>query len=511
MCRIINLWVCCALFSLSLTAATPLFTQPFAQIEDYIKVYKDIAISEMHRTHIPASIKLAQGILESSYGNSYLAIEGNNHFGIKCHSSWMGPSLFRDDDTKNECFRSYPDAYSSYMDHSDFLSRARYEHLYELPKTAYKAWAKGLQQAGYATDQSYSKQLIFIIEKYELHKFDLRSEKPQSRPYTQKKQSKKSTNGNSQYSKPKTKPAPNSRYSRTKTKPTTSSRYSRTKTKPTPRENAVKKSDVFMYNRLKTVVVKEEVRVDKLARQYGISLSKFCKYNDFLSDQILPANTKVFLQNKRSKGPWNIPTHKVKIGETVKDIAQQYGIREAKLYQRNLMTEGTQAAPGQTIYLRKKAPRRPKLISDYYAEEKGKQTREGLSKPVVKPTAKPAPVSVEPVTTNKPKESYIPKELLEGVTFEKENTTTIEIPKKVETPQNNKSYEYDLPKTVTKVGKTVETPAKSVTNKKHTVNKGETLYRLSKLYNVSVEVIKEANKLSDNTISIGQELIIPIR
>jgi len=509
MCRIINLWLCCILMSVTLTAATPISPQPFAQIEDYIDVYKDIAISEMHRTHVPASIKLAQGILESNYGNSYLAKEGNNHFGIKCHSSWMGPSLFRDDDKKNECFRSYPDAYASYMDHSDFISRSRYEHLYDLQRTDYKGWAKGLQQAGYATDPSYSKQLIFLVEKYELHKFDLRKEKIESRPYTQRTESErpknttKPTSNNSRYSRTKTAPKPN-RYSRTKTTPKPN-RYSRTN--PTPKKKKVKNSEVFMYNRLKTVVVKEETRVDQLARQYGISLGKFCKYNDFLSDQILPANTKVYLQNKRSKGPWNIPSHKVKVGETIKDIAQQYGIREANLYQRNLMAEGTQAAPGQTIYLRKKAPRRPKLISDYYAEEKGKQSRERINKPISKPTVKPAPVSVKPeATVEKAKESYIPKELLEGVTFEKEETV------KIETPSNTKSYDYNLPKTGETVEKVIEKKSvKSVTTKKHIVNKGETLYRISKLYNVSVDGIKKANQLTDNNIGIGQELVIPVQ
>lgn len=146
--------------------------------EKYITQFKEIAISEMHRTGIPASIKLAQGLLESNWGRSSLATKANNHFGIKCGNSWVGESYFKkDDDYVNgklvsSCFRKYDSALESFIDHSDFLSKPRYQKLYKHESTDYKSWAKGLKKAGYASDPKYPSKLIEIIEKYELYVFD---------------------------------------------------------------------------------------------------------------------------------------------------------------------------------------------------------------------------------------------------------------------------------------------------------------------------------------------------
>ncbi|WKK65261.1 glucosaminidase domain-containing protein [Lutimonas zeaxanthinifaciens] len=139
----------------------------------YIGTYKNIAIDKMERYKIPASITLAQGILESGNGLSTLAKKSNNHFGIKCHSGWKGKRVYHDDDKKNECFRKYPTAEGSFNDHSKFLtSRGRYEFLFDLKPDDYKAWAKGLKKAGYATDRKYPKKLISFIENFELYKYD---------------------------------------------------------------------------------------------------------------------------------------------------------------------------------------------------------------------------------------------------------------------------------------------------------------------------------------------------
>lgn len=141
--------------------------------QQYINKYKDIAIEQMHKYKIPASIILAQGCLESGDGNSALARKANNHFGIKCHDGWRGKKFRQDDDAKNECFRKYKNAIDSYTDHSYFLtSRPRYNSLFDLPITDYKAWAHGLKAAGYATNPKYAKLLIDIIEEYELYKYD---------------------------------------------------------------------------------------------------------------------------------------------------------------------------------------------------------------------------------------------------------------------------------------------------------------------------------------------------
>ena len=141
--------------------------------ETYIEKYSQIAVDEMHRYNIPASITLAQGILESGNGESLLATEGNNHFGIKCHDNWNGKTIIKDDDEKGECFRKYSKVADSYKDHSLFLiERERYNSLFLLSPTDYKAWAEGLKKAGYATNSKYSILLINLIEKYDLSRFD---------------------------------------------------------------------------------------------------------------------------------------------------------------------------------------------------------------------------------------------------------------------------------------------------------------------------------------------------
>ncbi|WOD44108.1 glucosaminidase domain-containing protein [Hwangdonia lutea] len=142
------------------------------KVEKYIDTYKDIAKSEMQLYHIPASITLAQGILESGSGNGRLSVEANNHFGIKCHG-WTGKKIYHDDDRKQECFRKYKDAKYSFRDHSLFLTeRKRYAKLFKLKQEDYKGWAKGLRAAGYATDKKYPQKLISLIERYKLYEYD---------------------------------------------------------------------------------------------------------------------------------------------------------------------------------------------------------------------------------------------------------------------------------------------------------------------------------------------------
>ncbi len=150
-----------------------LFANSQSKTELYIDKYSSIAIQEMNMYNIPASITLSQGILESGNGESYLAVEGNNHFGIKCHDNWNGETINEDDDKKNECFRKYDKVSDSYRDHSLFLTeRKRYLFLFKYKNTDYKKWAKGLKKAGYATNSEYAKLLIDLIEKYDLDRFD---------------------------------------------------------------------------------------------------------------------------------------------------------------------------------------------------------------------------------------------------------------------------------------------------------------------------------------------------
>jgi flagellum-specific peptidoglycan hydrolase FlgJ len=160
-------------FLISGQTQTTLVAQKKMTAQEYIEKFKEIAIREMERKQIPASITLAQGLHESSNGNSRLATEANNHFGIKCHNDWTGETVLKDDDAVQECFRKYNDPAESFKDHATFLTgRNRYASLFELPKDDYEAWAKGLRLAGYATDPNYPEKLISYIERYELYQYD---------------------------------------------------------------------------------------------------------------------------------------------------------------------------------------------------------------------------------------------------------------------------------------------------------------------------------------------------
>ena len=169
--------------------------------EKYINTYKEIAVSEMHRTGIPASIKLAQGLLESNWGRSDLATKAKNHFGIKCGNSWSGESYFKKDDDYingkliSSCFRKYDNVGQSFIDHSDFLSKSRYSKLFNYETTDYKSWAKGLKKAGYASDPKYPNKLIEIIEKYDLYKFDQEVLKPLEQEYAEQQSSDNNQDG----------------------------------------------------------------------------------------------------------------------------------------------------------------------------------------------------------------------------------------------------------------------------------------------------------------------------
>jgi len=170
--------ICYTISTFTTNAAPFIFSDNEAS--KYIQEFKSIAITQMHETGIPASIKLAQGMFESNFGKSRLAREGNNHFGIKCQKSWKGDKIFHDDDELNECFRKYPKVLDSYYDHSRILTtRSRYSKLFKLKLTDYKGWAKGLKKAGYATDPKYPEKVIYIVQRYKLHRFD-KIEKPVS-------------------------------------------------------------------------------------------------------------------------------------------------------------------------------------------------------------------------------------------------------------------------------------------------------------------------------------------
>ncbi len=270
--------------------------------EAYIKKYYKIAMREMNDYGIPASITLAQGILESAAGTSRLAVQANNHFGIKCHNDWSGEKIYHDDDKNNECFRKYDDPEESFIDHSQFLKdRARYSFLFELDKTDYKAWAKGLKQAGYATDPNYPNRLITLIEKYDLHKYDLQS-------FTSKEEG---------------------------------------VAKPVKQEKSKNESG------LKYIYVQKGESYYTIAVKYNIPFGLIYSYNDVDRKTRQPEEgTIVYLQKKKKKIIWGDGLHIVKKGESMHDISQKYGIRLHSLYDLNNMPYDSKPEVGQLLKLR---------------------------------------------------------------------------------------------------------------------------------------------------------------
>ncbi len=277
----------------------------------YIENYKDLAIKEMLRSGVPASITLAQGILESDNGNSTLARKANNHFGIKCHSNWKGPAIYHDDDRKGECFRKYNSVYESYQDHSDFLmSGSRYSFLFELDMTDYKGWAKGLKKAGYATSPTYAEKLISLIEENNLHQYDL-SGASQAGKQRQKKIAEDKSAG----------------------------------------ITAGKK--VLERNRIKYIIVEQDDNFRTLQEEFDLLPFEIYKYNDLARDQELKVGQVIYLQPKRNKAEAGNSWHTVKEGESMMQISQIYGVKLDKLYSKNLLVPGTEPKTGDKISLRK--------------------------------------------------------------------------------------------------------------------------------------------------------------
>jgi len=280
---------------------------------EYVEKYKDIAIKEMLQNGIPASITLAQGLLESDAGNSALAMYANNHFGIKCHKDWTGEKYIQDDDAKDECFRKYKEAEESFDDHSEFLkTRGRYAFLFELRKTDYKGWAEGLKEAGYATDKNYPDKLIKLIDDYKLFQYDRMQEIAVDKP------------------KKKTEPQI--------IKPTTSAISASRK--------------LFLNNRIKYVVVQDGDSYYKIAHDLDMRLWQLHNYNETGKQTCLQVGDIVYLQPKRRHSQKE-EMHTARFGETMYYISQLYGIKMRHLHKMNNMTDGQEPSAGQKIFLKK--------------------------------------------------------------------------------------------------------------------------------------------------------------
>ncbi len=304
---------------------------PNEDIVYYITQYADIAINEMVRTGVPASIKIAQGILETQAGKSKLVAESNNHFGIKCKSNWDGPKVYHDDDAQGECFRKYKDAISSYKDHSDFLKlQPRYASLFELDVDDYKGWAWGLKKAGYATNPIYAETLIKFIEDYQLNILNDYAEDEEQEKYDL-----------SDYIGEITK---NGLTPSTVTTKSSSSFSNKKISYP---------EDVFKINNVKVIYATEGTSLLAVAKKYKIALPKLLSYNELpKSNSVLKKSELVFLQPKKSVG--NKSIHRVKRNESLRDISQHEGIKLASLLQYNQLKANSKLKVGQKLNLKPK-------------------------------------------------------------------------------------------------------------------------------------------------------------
>lgn len=297
--------------------------------EDYINSYKDIAVLEMKRTGIPASITLAQGMIESDYGRSRLAREGNNHFGIKCHSDWTGATIRHNDDKKNECFRKYSKVQESYYDHSDFLkSGSRYKALFYLKSDDYKGWARGLQKAGYATNPDYANMLIRKIEEYNLMMFD-KGYKPSVIP------------ANTLAVMPKKISEPDSSLIQNQDPVVVSGQVSLS-LPVRVKEN----------NRIQYIIVKDGDSRESLEKEFSLLKWELPKYNELRDDFQPVAGQLLYLQPKRTKAEAGKENYTTVEGDTMYLISQKYGIKLKSLYELNRMEEGIEPEKGKKLWLR---------------------------------------------------------------------------------------------------------------------------------------------------------------
>lgn len=456
-------------------------------VEQYIEKYAPIAIDEMYRSHIPASITLAQGILESGNGNSRLSTEANNHFGIKCKNTWTGKTIYEDDDAPQECFRKYDAAIDSYRDHSDFLmNNKRYAFLFDLEIKDYKAWAFGLKKAGYATNPQYPELLISFIEKHGLHKYD-----------------------NTQISEEEQKELNEQKAEVVKT-------YGKE----------------FMVNDVPAITAKANESFAQIALNYDIKVYQLYKYNDLQKDDECHEGDTIYLKHKRNKAL--IDTYVFAKNDNMHKIAQRFAIKLERLLDRNNLVLNQQPAIGQVIYLNNKRPNNI-VMADTSIQ------RDVVE--IVKTEVKPNEVKVDTIVMNE-KVYEDPKKNIETMFPSNENTlsyfdtleekkaelsffhtvqageTLYSIAKKYNIRVDALQFLNALKNNTIEVGQklivnpnlpTADTKEPQPVPGYHIVRHGETLFSIAKMYNISVSDLKALNTLTSNDIKIDQQLtVVPV-
>lgn len=303
-------------------------------VQDYVNTYKALAVSEMTRTGIPASITLAQGIIESDCGHSSLAREANNHFGIKCHNDWTGATVRHDDNSRNECFRKYKRPEDSFYDHSDFLKTGqRYSFLFALGSTDYKSWAHGLRKAGYATNPDYANMLIRTIEQNNLWQFD----KGMPVVYPQITEKTASPKDNA---------------------PLISSDSTR---KPVQNQSSsgvvmAKVPRIMENNRVQYIIVKDGETRERIEDEFQLLKWELARYNEMKGDFTVKPGQILYLQPKREKADAGKDFYTTVEGDTMYQVSQKFGVKLKKLFEMNRMAEGDSVQVGTRIWLRTVKP-----------------------------------------------------------------------------------------------------------------------------------------------------------
>lgn len=503
--------------------------QPRGNANDYVQKYKDLAISEMNRSGIPASIILAQGMLESSFGQNSLALHANNHFAVRCSENWSGDTFYKwgNKTVTPVCYKSYQETTQSYFDHTDaLLESQKFSELFYFPKTAYKKWAKGLEELEYAKIPDYGKQLINIIELYKLNEYDEMLD-----PY------------NLQF-------------------------------EAEPEEGELE-DEIYYNNGIKAILSNGESPLNTASR-LDIPLRKLLKFNDLSISGAFYQGQFIYLQSKKNTFTGEKEVHVVQASENMYKIAQLYGVKLKTLYKKNLMREGQEAATDQRVYLKNTAPRRPTLRpkEEQIATNIEESEEVSTPQPPITITTEPTTIPTQPVPEisepkfnlgeysihpdeikTKPQKVYVyPDEpaylnqkekntfyrqiigdenIESGIPIDveqKEETETVTQPSATIEPGARRLTPPELvvpvattnttaivPSTILEPGsrnrmestleppKNIESPAK-FDGVYHIVIKGDTLYNISKRYKTTVDKIKKLNALEDNTIGLNQQL-----
>lgn len=446
----------------------PTVAFPFKMtVDQYVEKYAPLAVEEMHRSRIPASITLAQGLLESGNGNSRLAMVANNHFGIKCKNTWTGETLNEDDDAPQECFRKYPSALDSYKDHSDFLMKGpRYAFLFDLESTDYKNWALGLRKAGYATNPRYGEILIATIEKNNLQRFDLiRPDQQQIIEIAQEKKEEKAEHRN------------------------------------------------LVVNNIPAVVAKRNDSYAGIALENDMRVWQIYKYNDLNKTDSLRAGDTIYLKPKNYKGLTE--TVVVSGNDMMHTLSQRYAVKLSRLLKYNGMKEGQQPAGGETVYLRGKRKDAIRL-------------RAGTLPAITADTAYDNRIYDDPKKNIETTAPVMPEDQYNvqasGVKDDmaffhtvQVGETLFSIAKKYNVQVEGIRNLNKLPDENIRVGTrliinpnqpAIKPNEESVIPGYHEVRQGETLYSISRLYNITVLELKALNDMASDTIHVGEELIV---